>query len=319
MSLAAMGQQKPQYNQYVINNYLLNPAIAGIEEYVDVRIGARQQFTGVDGAPSTQYVSAHMPLGYTSYGHNDRNVQQAPSFSSLRNNPMIKPKPHHGIGLMVVHDEIGAFSRTEASFAYAYHLLLSKEIKLAAGASAGIIQESVSASKLEFFDPADPTDVDWNAVKPNLNMGLWLYSSNFYVGVSGAQLFANDVHFDDTIDDRNHQSRHYFVTGAYKFELTDRLSLIPSVMAMWVQPLPGSIDFNLRGVYDNRFWVGGSYRENGSFAALAGVNLSSTFDVGYSYDTGMSGQNGVNSGSHEVVVGIRLLNKRKVFCPSNLW
>lgn len=318
-SLIALGQQKPQYNLYIMNNYLLNPAISGIEEYTDVKIGSRQQFSGIDGAPSTYYVSAHAPIGYSSVARNASKAETTPSFNTLRQNRMIKPKPHHGVGMMVMRDAIGAFSRTEASFSYAYHIVLSEDMKLAGGASAGIIQQKLSADKLTFYDPADNANADWNSVKPNISMGLWLYSSNFYVGISGAQLFANSVNYDDMIEEKNIQYKHYFVTAAYKLDVSDRFSLIPSVMSMWAEPLPGSIDYNLRGVYDNRVWAGGSYRENGSFAVIAGVTLDHTFDVGYAYDTGLRELNGFGGGSHEVLLGIRLFNLRKVMCPSNLW
>jgi len=56
-------QQKPQYTQYVMNNFILNPAIAGIENYVDLKAGYRAQWQGLDGAPVTSYISIHAPIG----------------------------------------------------------------------------------------------------------------------------------------------------------------------------------------------------------------------------------------------------------------
>lgn len=59
----SQAQQQPHYTQYVINNYILNPALAGIENYTDVKIGHRQQWTGITDAPVTTYVTVHMPIG----------------------------------------------------------------------------------------------------------------------------------------------------------------------------------------------------------------------------------------------------------------
>src|SRR6202035_3990251 len=56
-------QQKPQYTQYVFNNYLLNPAVAGIENYTDVKAGYRSQWTGLQGAPVTSYLTIDAPIG----------------------------------------------------------------------------------------------------------------------------------------------------------------------------------------------------------------------------------------------------------------
>ena len=36
----ATAQQKPQYTQYVLNNYIINPALSGIENYMDVKLSS---------------------------------------------------------------------------------------------------------------------------------------------------------------------------------------------------------------------------------------------------------------------------------------
>ena len=41
-------QQKPGYTQYILNNYIINPAITGIENYTDVKMSYRNQWTGID-------------------------------------------------------------------------------------------------------------------------------------------------------------------------------------------------------------------------------------------------------------------------------
>ena len=58
-----MAQQKPQYTQYVFNNLLLNPAVTGIENYTDVKLGYRSQWTGLQGAPVTSYLTIDAPIG----------------------------------------------------------------------------------------------------------------------------------------------------------------------------------------------------------------------------------------------------------------
>jgi len=49
------GQQRPHYTQYILNNYILNPALSGIENYVDVKFSVRDQWVGLSGAPKTTY------------------------------------------------------------------------------------------------------------------------------------------------------------------------------------------------------------------------------------------------------------------------
>ena len=62
-SVAAVAQQRPHYTQYILNNYILNPAISGIENYTDVKISARDQWIGLNGAPRTAYLTIQGPIG----------------------------------------------------------------------------------------------------------------------------------------------------------------------------------------------------------------------------------------------------------------
>ena len=59
----ASAQAKPFYTQYILNNYILNPGITGIENYTDVKLSYRNQWAGINGAPVTTYLSIHGPLG----------------------------------------------------------------------------------------------------------------------------------------------------------------------------------------------------------------------------------------------------------------
>jgi type IX secretion system PorP/SprF family membrane protein len=65
--LKSFAQQKPYYTQYILNNYILNPALSGIENYTDLKLSYRNQWTGIDGAPVTVYLSAHKPIGKKDY------------------------------------------------------------------------------------------------------------------------------------------------------------------------------------------------------------------------------------------------------------
>lgn len=317
-----MAQQKAYYSQYMANNYLLNPAITGIEDYTDVSLGSRKQWVGIDGAPFTTYLSVHHRLGGSVVRTRAREASQKTSSfgsSNHRVSNIRSSEPRHGIGGLIIHDKIGPFSRTEASLSYAFHLPLSADIKIASGVSAGLIQQSLNPDDLNFRDPGDQADVGWNMFKPNLALGLWLYGSDFYIGASGTQLFANTVDFDNIIDENNELLNHYFLTAAYKFDVSYRVSLVPSVMTKWTQPSPGTIDYNIKVIYDQQMWAGLSFRQNDSFAVMAGISLNPTWSVSYSYDYGISSLGRASSGSHEVILSARLFNMQKVLCPQNMW
>jgi type IX secretion system PorP/SprF family membrane protein len=61
-------QQRPYYTQYILNNYIINPALAGIENYWDVKISHRHQWVGLNGAPITTYLTIQGPLNKNNLG-----------------------------------------------------------------------------------------------------------------------------------------------------------------------------------------------------------------------------------------------------------
>src|SRR5574339_1065151 len=58
-----LSQQKPHYTQYILNQYVINPAITGIENYVDVKLSHRHQWVGIQDAPVTTYLTIHSAIG----------------------------------------------------------------------------------------------------------------------------------------------------------------------------------------------------------------------------------------------------------------
>jgi len=322
----ALAQQKPQYSQYTLNNYILNPAISGIEDYADLRMGIRQQWSGLEGAPESYYVTLHMPINKDvspSY-RGRRTGDVAKEASTKRTNVYRRVRPHHGVGAMAMTTRTGPLKRSSFSGSYAFHLPLSRTTRIAAGVAPGIVQYSLDQSYVKTANGNDPAVMDGrvNEVKFDLTMGLWLYSQSYYVGISGAQLVPGKrqlLNTDTPGDNEGKLQKHYFATAGYRMDITSELSVIPSVMVKLAQPSPTSVDASVKVLYANRLWAGASYRYKDAVAAMAGINISPLLDVAYSYDAGASPLGAAHAGSHEVVVGFKLRNTRKVICPIWAW
>ncbi|MEO6630232.1 MAG: type IX secretion system membrane protein PorP/SprF, partial [Mucilaginibacter sp.] len=298
-------QQKPQYTQYVFNNYLLNPAVVGIENYTDVKAGYRSQWTGLQGAPVTSYLTINAPLG-SNFLNGDATAFPAtgginPS-SRLYTQNYMAAEPHHGIGASIISDQAGPINQTTFNVSYAYHLGLAANLNLAVGASAGFNHISLNTSLITLENPLDPAISNGNNSqwKPDLSIGTWLYSSTYYVGASVQQLIPQNLYFSS--NKAYNQSKtvpQYFVTGGVKVFLTDEITLLPSFLIKVIQPTPITYDLNAKFSFSDKFWFGGSYRHNDSFGVLAGVNVSSFINIGYSYDITTSALNTVSNGTHE--------------------
>lgn len=326
----AMAQQRPHYTQYILNNYILNPALSGIENYTDVKISARDQWVGLNGAPKTSYFSIQAPIGKGDYR------TSSTSFQVPGENPRGKyywenytaAAPHHGIGLTMVNDRTGSFNRFTIDATYAYHLGLSPTANLAAGFSAGITNMSIDRSKQDFTGNGDPYDPatsvainkELNRIRPDLGVGLWLYSKNYFIGVSAQQVIPQKVSFTDDAAyiSKGRLIPHLFLTAGYRFMLGESVNVIPSVMLKYVQGSSKNNfqpEANVKLQYMDLLWVGGSYRYEDGYAAMAGINVSNTFNVGYAYDITTTALNTVSRGTHEIVVGFTIGNKYSGKCP----
>src|ERR1700761_6159336 len=218
-------QQKPQYTQYVFNNILLNPAVTGIENYTDVTAGYRSQWTGLQGAPVTSYLTVDAPLG-SAFLQGDASAFPAsgginPS-SRLYTQNYMAAEPHHGIGFTLVTDVAGPITQTNIDLNYAYHIGLSAGLNLALGVGAGFSRISLNTSELTLENPLDPAIANGNNAqwKPDLNTGVWLYASNYYVGASVQQLLPTNLYF--STNNSYNQSKtvpQYFLTSGVKLFL----------------------------------------------------------------------------------------------------
>ena len=67
--------------------------------------------------------------------------------------------------------------------------------------------------------------------------------------------------------------------------------------------------------YRDDAWIGGSYRYENGYAAMAGINIGNTLNVGYAYDFTTTALNTVSKGTHEILVGFLIGNKYSEKCP----
>ncbi len=304
--MMAMGQQKAQFTQYMINPFLYNPAVSGTEGYTDIRAGYRKQWVGFEGSPRSVYLSAHTNIG-RSRVVNDR----------IRN----KKNGFHGIGAVITNDEIGATSTTTLGVAYSYHVKLSKTWFASLGAMTGLQQYSLESSKLTTASGGDAAINGFSSRSlADINIGGWVYSDKFFAGATMIQVVPQRLYNMATnAIEKGRSVHHYMVIAGYRVPLGNDFTWIPSVCLKAVSPAPVSFDFNSKIRYKNLGWIGVSYRHKDAVAAMIGIIINDTFDFSYSYDYTTSRIRQFSGGSHEVVVGYRLRTKQQVLCPSNFW
>jgi len=326
-SMLAFAQAKPSYTQYILNSYILNPAVTGIENYTDIKLSNRNQWTGINGAPVTTYFSIHAPIGKTDLR------TTATSFGVPGEDPRGKrlweeytpPDPHHGIGFTAMNDKAGYINRWSLNATYAYHKPLGVKTTLSAGFSAGFTSVNLDRSKIEWanLDPNDPAigigTGELKKLKPEIGAGLWLYSAQYFLGVSVLNIIPGKAKFVTNDKYGTSYTPNYFVTAGYRFSLTDEVMMMPSVMFQYWQPQLGGLHTNVKFQYLDKVWVGGGYRFSNlisGYSALAGLNVSNTLNVSYSYEVATTSRLRTYTGNtHEIMLGFILGNKYSQKCP----
>ena len=143
-------QQKPQYTQYLLNQFIINPALTGIENYTDIKLSHRQQWVGFRDAPVTSYFTIHTPIGKkdtrvtpTSFDVTSKNPRDADFYDQYQ-----AAEPHHGVGLQIINDVTGPISRFSAYATYAFHMGLTAKTSIALGFAAGINNTSLNSDQI---------------------------------------------------------------------------------------------------------------------------------------------------------------------------
>ena len=303
LSYEGFAQQQGQYSQYMMNYFLVNPAVAGTEDYLDVRMGYRNQWAGLEGAPKNYYLTAHMPLNKIHDRHDKKFHRKM-------------TEPYHVLGGMASGQTLGAISTYTANLSYAFHLPLTLKWNMSGGISAGMMQYALNQSKLEYSngDPNyDPAQGNYNKIKPNLNVGVWFYTDKFFGGLSTSQLFESKQGKEGKLQ------RHYYATAGYRFQLNRELGLVPSLLFKTVPGAAYQVDVNAKLRYLNLAWVGLSYRNQDAAVVLLGVNIKDRFEIGYSYDITTSALKAYSAGSHEIMLALKLETQAQIHSPSDFW
>jgi len=279
---AVKAQQLTFNSQYMLNQYLINPAAAGTQDYMQISAGFRQQWAGFKGAPSTQTISANTKL-----------------------------KDNMGVGGILYNDVTGPLRNIGFQGSYAYHMQINDDSKLALGLSMSLTQHILDASQFVLHHEVDNTlnGASQKSFNPDATFGAYYYSDNYFVGLSVPQLLQGKYKFGNLLDDFNRQVRHYYLSGGYTFEAGENFEIQPSLLLKYAANSPLQFDINSRVFYKKNLWAGLSYRSNESAVAMFGMKRDQ-FIIGYSYDYILSNIRNYSAGTHELYLEFQLPHKK---------
>lgn len=297
VSMAAYAQQLPTFSQYVLNGFILNPAMAGFDGYTAVNTTARQQWIGFGDAPQTFSASWQTRILQRSY-----RIVQAP----VRNRNLLLPstKGRVGLGAYVINDANGNVARTGIQFSYAYHIIMDYH-QLSFGLAGKVFQYRI-ADELTFGRDNDELvnfGIREVGYTPDVDFGIYWTNTRYFIGASVNNLMQSVIKIGGA-ESEYQILRHYWFMGAYKFMLNKEWELEPSVLFKTTEQLIPQGDIGAKMYYKDDYWAGLAIRTDGSLITQLGMRYDGLF-IGYAFDYAFSAIQRFSYGSHEISISYK--------------
>jgi len=284
----ASAQQDPMYTQYMFNTQTINPAYAGTWESLSFMVLARQQWSGITGAPETFSFSMQAPL---------KNERVA-------------------LGLNLINDKVGLEKRFYLFGDSSSLLPLREKSNLRLGLKGGFTNYTNNLQAYETNAPGSGVvdeaflgeiDRKW---MPNFGVGAFLYGQKYFVGLSVPKIIKND--FENNYNNLSITSeiQHYFLTAGLVFDLGENLKFKPTMLTKATfsdeTGAPLQVDLTANFLIKERFWLGAMYRTGDSFGFIAQWVIDKKLRIGYSFDYTTSNLRKHENGSHEIMISYEL-------------
>ncbi|PLX08811.1 MAG: hypothetical protein C0596_05810 [Marinilabiliales bacterium] len=273
-------QQLPLYSQYMMNDFFINPAIAGSKDYSPVLLSIHKQWIVINESPSTQTLSGH---------------------TMLENNNV-------GLGAIIFNDDFGPESHIGLQAIYSYHFHIDRLNKISLCLAAIAMQYKMDQRffNLTIYDDPAITYMVEKTIVPDATFGVYAYGKKYYAGITAAHLFESKLKINRNLDD-NTMVRNYFAMGGYKFTFPNspQFEIEPSVLIKMTEVTPPQFDINIKMYYEQDYWFGMSIRPEDSFIAAIGFKHKQYY-FGYAYDFTFSDLSAYTFGSQEIIFGMNI-------------
>jgi type IX secretion system PorP/SprF family membrane protein len=249
-SFCTFAQNDPLYTKFMFNKLAYNPAYAGSREVLSISGLYRNQWQGVDCAPQTAFISAHLP------------------FSQNRN----------GAGFALMNDQVGFVNVTAFDAMYSYRIRVNDEAILSLGLQGRMEFGRYDWTKARPLDSEDDQIPLAAASKtsPNFGAGIFYQHAKYYIGVSMPR-FLKTVNYYSNLTNQTAKIsslRTTYIMGGLRTRLSESVYFEPAAMLSLNPNAPVGLDLNANFLFMNTLWLGASYRLNDSFDGVIAYQLT---------------------------------------------
>jgi type IX secretion system PorP/SprF family membrane protein len=275
-------QQDLVYSHYFLNPFLYNPSFVAPSGYTEVYLNYRNQWSGIEGAPTTGTVSIHLPLNYKA-----------------------------GVAFTGYQDKAGVLKTSTGLLTFAYQVYLGNKIgddhKLAFGLSAGMTSIAINTDDIYSNDPVTGTTSSIEG-----QFGMHYQRKNFKIAFAIPRLFRTYVASEQDLNKVGmEQMRTTISSASYKIPFSSRIIFEPMITYRTYDNTRSQAE-GLGVFHINKIaWIGGSYRQGYGATGFVGFNAKDKLKFGYAYEFAPQQANALGGGTHELQLIVQL-GKKKV-------
>ncbi len=279
VSFASYSQQEAMFTHYMYNTLSVNPAYVGSRDALTITGLNRNQWVGFDGAPITQTLTVHSPVG----------------------------SDQIGLGLSVIQDKIGPTKNTSVYADFAFRIRLTQKSKLAFGLKGGFNFFSADLPSVLLDQQSDALFAKKleDRMMPNFGFGIYYSRERFYAGISTPKLLENNYFEGTTLSTLSNAKErgHYFFIMGSSIKINPLIEFKPSTMIKMTTGAPIEADLTAMFEFREKLLAGAMYRSGDAVGMLVGLNLTDQLLLGYSFDFSTTNRTmKYNQGSHEIMI-----------------
>lgn len=252
-------QQEGVVTNYMYHMNAFNPAYVGVDGRTAITSTFRQQWTGIEDAPSSQLVSFGTTLG--------KNL---------------------GLGVSILNSRTFVEKQTFTAIDFSYRIKVSEKADLYMGLKAGGNFYSVNTAGLRTYNQmADPNITSISNFNPNIGIGALLKLDKWHFSLAAPRLLSTDrADNEDGMVTVAKARPHMYAVAGYDLLLnrSNNTFLKPSALLRYVNGAPVSLDINTMLSFDGNFEIGATYRTDAAFAGLINFSIKKRLLLGYAYE-----------------------------------
>lgn len=270
------GALQPLGMQYFTNQYLANPAMAGLDTGLHISTAYRAQFNESPGSPVTKSAAADYYVGN-----------------------------RVGAGINIFNDEAGLINRTRVALTYAYHLPVNdRGDRLNFGISAGFNNERLDRSAI-VGNEDDPSIGLYNRREAFFegDFGVAYTSEKFTLQAS----VPNIMNTFRKEENRTIDGAIFYAALSYKLPVSEEVMIEPKACFRGVRGYDNLFDFGANATFfNNLFNVFGMYHTSKNYTLGAGLSYKNTLGVHAMYTSQTSGLKNYTDGMFELGLTLNL-------------